>query len=173
MFKSLLKKHLSEIELLVRSLDLENILSLKKKILITKKKKGRVYIFGNGGSSSTANHFAVDMKKNARVETISNSNDNLITCLSNDYAFNSWIKNVLKFYTKKNDLIIFLSVSGEFKNIINALKYCKLKKLSHSSLTGLKKNNTVNKISKDFLWVDSISYIVDLIIGKSIYSSDR
>ena len=183
MSKSLLKKHLNEIELLTRSLDLEKILFLKKKIIITKNRKGRIYVFGNGGSSSTANHFAVDMTKNAKIETISSSNDNLITCFSNDYGFNNWIKNVLKFYVKKNDLIIFLSVSGQSKNIINAINYCNKKKIANFSLTGRKKNNEVNKISQNFLWIDSMSYnsveimhsiillnVVDLIIGKNVYS---
>jgi D-sedoheptulose 7-phosphate isomerase len=186
MSKSLLKKHLNEVESLITSLDLNNILLLKKKILKTKQKKARVYIFGNGGSSSSANHFAVDMTKNAKIETISSSNDNLITCLSNDYGFDNWIKSVIKFYVKKNDLIIFLSVSGTSKNIINAINYCNTKKISHFSLTGHKKNNKVNKISKNFLWINSMSYnavetlhsivllnIVDLIIGKNIYSSKR
>ena len=186
MSKNLLKKYLNEVVYLVRSFELENILLLKKKILIAKKKKGKVYIFGNGGSISTANHFAVDMTKNAKVETISISNDNIITCFSNDYGFEYWVKNAIKYYVKKNDFIIFLSVSGKSKNIINAAKYCDKVKINYFSLTGHKKNNQLNKISKNFLWVNSMSYntveiihsiilfnIVDLIIGKNIYNSQR
>ncbi len=54
------------------------------------------------------------------------------------------------------------------------------------SLSGHKKNNLLNKMSKDFLWVNSMSYnaveiihsvillnVIDLIIGKNIYSSKR
>ena len=186
MSKLLLKKYLDEIEYLVNSLSLDNILNLKNQIVHTKKSKGKIYIFGNGGSSSTANHFAVDMTKNANIETISFSNDNLITCFSNDYGFNNWMKKALKFYINKKDFVIFLSVSGKSKNIINAIKFCNKNKISHFSLTGHKKNNSVNKLSKDFLWVNSMSYnaveivhsiillnIVDLIIGKNIYSSRR
>tara|TARA_B100000787_G_scaffold144403_1_gene114246 strand:+ start:13871 stop:14458 length:588 start_codon:yes stop_codon:yes gene_type:complete len=186
MSKNLLKKYLNEVVYSIRSFELENILLLKKKILVTKKKKGKVYIFGNGGSISTANHFAVDMTKNAKVETISISNDNLITCFSNDYGFEYWIENGIKYHVKKNDFIIFLSVSGKSKNIINAAKYCNKKKINFFSLTGHKKNNLLNKLSKNFLWIDSMSYniveiahsiillnIVDLIIGKNIYASKR
>ena len=85
MTKRILKNYLNEVEILIKKIDLDNVLLLKKKILLTKKKNSKVFIFGNGGSSSTANHFAVDMTKNAKVETISFSNDNLITCFSNDY----------------------------------------------------------------------------------------
>lgn len=186
MTKALIKKYLNESAFLIQSLEIDNILLLKKKILFFKKKNGRVFIFGNGGSISTANHFAVDMTKNAKVETISISSDNLITCFSNDYGFEYWIKNALKYYVKKNDLVIFLSVSGKSKNIINAAKYCNKTKINYFSLTGHKKNNPLNKLSKNFLWVNSMSYnmveithsvilfnIVDLIIGENTYSSSR
>jgi D-sedoheptulose 7-phosphate isomerase len=186
MSKPLLKSYLNEIEFLIQSIDINKILLLKKKILFNNKKKGRIFIFGNGGSISTANHFAVDMTKNAKIETISLSDNNLITCFSNDYGFEYWIKNALKYYVKKNDLVILLSVSGNSKNIINAAKYCNLKKINFFSLTGHKKNNLLNKISNKSLWVNSMSYniveiihsiilfnIVDLIIGKNIYSSKR
>jgi D-sedoheptulose 7-phosphate isomerase len=183
---SLLKSYLNEVEFLTRSLDIDKILLLKKMILIPKKKNGKVFVFGNGGSISTANHFAVDLTKNAKIEAISVSNDNLITCFSNDYGFDNWIKNAIKYYVKKNDFIIFLSVSGKSKNMVNAIEYCNIKKINYFSLTGHKKNNLMNKISKNFLWVNSMSYnaveilhsvillnIVDLIIGKNIYSSKR
>ncbi|MDA7697768.1 SIS domain-containing protein [Candidatus Pelagibacter sp.] len=186
MTKRILKNYLNEVETLIKKIDLDNVLLLKKKILLTKKKNNKVFIFGNGGSSSTANHFAVDMTKNAKVETISLSNDNLITCFSNDYGFDNWIKNAVKYFVKKNDFVIFLSVSGKSKNIIKGIKYCKMNKIDYFSITGHKKNNPVNKISKCFLWVHSMSYniveiihsiillnIVDLIIGKNSYSSKR
>jgi len=79
------------------------------------------------------------MTKNANIETISFSNDNLITCFSNDYGFNNWMKKALKFYINKKDFVIFLSVSGKSKNIINAIKFCNKNKISHFSLTGHKK----------------------------------
>jgi len=186
MSRILLKSYLNEVEFLTRSLDIDNILLLKKKILFQKKRNGKVFVFGNGGSISTANHFAVDLTKNAKIEAISVSNDNLITCFSNDYGFDNWIKNAIKYYVKKNDFIIFLSVSGKSKNMVNAIEHCNKKKINYFSLTGHKKNNLMNKISKNFLWVNSMSYnaveilhsiillnIVDLIIGKNIYSSNR
>jgi D-sedoheptulose 7-phosphate isomerase len=186
MSKNLLKNYLNEIESLTRSLDVNKILLLKKKILLHKKRGGRIFVFGNGGSISTVNHFAVDMTKNAKVETISISNDNLITCFSNDYGFDYWIKNALKYYVKKKDFVIFLSVSGKSKNILQGVKYCNIEKINHFSLTGHIKNNPINQISKDFLWINSMSYnaveilhsivllnLVDLIIGKNVYSSNR
>ena len=79
-----------------------------------------------------------------------------------------------------------MSVSGNSKNILNALKFCNKNKIKTFSLTGHKKNNLTNKLSRKFIWVNSMSYnaveithniilltIVDLIIGKNKYSSYR
>ena len=77
-----------------------------------KKEEKNIFIFGNGGSSSTANHFAVDMTKNAKINVTSFSNDNLITCYANDYGYDNWTKNIIKTSAKRNDLVIFVSCSG-------------------------------------------------------------
>ena len=106
MTKKILKNYLKQISVLIDKLDLAKILNLKNKIKQYSKKNGKIFIFGNGGSASTANHFAVDMTKNAKIETHSISNDDLITCFSNDYGFDYWIKNAIKYYIKKNDFVI-------------------------------------------------------------------
>lgn len=186
MSNTLIKKFLNEYNNLINNIKFSEILELKKILLDIKKKKGTVYIFGNGGSISTANHFAVDMTKNAKIKTISITNDNLITCFSNDYGFEKWMEKSIKYYVEKKDLVIFLSVSGNSKNILNALKFCNKNKIKTFSLTGHKKNNLTNKLSRKFIWVNSMSYnaveithniilltIVDLIIGKNKYSSYR
>lgn len=83
-------------------------------------------------------------------------------------------------------MVIFLSVSGNSKNITNALKFCKKKKIKTFALTGHKKNNLSNKLSDKFIWINSMSYnaveiihsvilltIIDLIIGKNKYSVNK
>ena len=85
---------------LIKEIDAEKINQLAN-LILKKKIKNKIYIFGNGGSSSTANHFAVDMTKNAKVNVDSFSNDDLITCFSNDYGYENWIANVLRYQAKK------------------------------------------------------------------------
>ena len=159
--------------------------SLKQNIVKTSKKNGVVYILGNGGSISTANHISVDLLKNAKINSKSLYNDNLITCFSNDYGYENWMQKYLEYNANNKDLIIFLSVSGESKNILKAAKFAKKKRINFFSLTGFKKNNSLNRISKHKIWVNSHSYnkveilhfsllaiIVDMIIGKTIYKSN-
>ena len=64
-----------------------NDLDLLKQDIVKTSKKGVVYLLGNGGSISTANHISVDLLKNAKINSKSLYNDNLITCFSNDYGY--------------------------------------------------------------------------------------
>ncbi len=164
----------------------DKIVRLVENIKIVKKNKGKIIIFGNGGSAATASHFSVDLTKNAKIRAVNFNEADLITCLSNDYGHDNWVKKAIEFYIDKNDLVILISTSGNSKNVINAAKFLKNKKFSFFSLTGMKKDNLLNKItnSKNNLWVNNMSYnqieivhhlilllTIDILIGKSVYKA--
>ena len=155
-----------------------------KLFLKCKNKKKKVILVGNGGSASTASHVAVDLSKNANIRAINFNEPNLITCLANDYGFENYFKEAIRIYADAGDLIVFISCSGESKNLINAIKFSKSKKFKCITLTGRSKTNTLRKINKSGVnfWVNSNSYniiesvhmtwllsIVDSIIGTSVY----
>ena len=118
---------------------------LAKKIKKYKNTKNKVIILGNGGSASICNHVSVDLSKNAGVRSTNFNEANLITCLSNDYGHENWMKAALSIHCKKKDLVILISSSGESPNIINASKWCIKEKVSLVTLTGFKKNNSLLK----------------------------
>ena len=71
------------------------------------KNSGRIYIVGNGGSSSIASHVSVDFAKVANVPSSTFNNANLITCFANDFPriglrirllFVGWMQILLCFY---------------------------------------------------------------------------
>ena len=62
----------------------------------TKKNKNKIYIVGNGGSSSIASHVSVDFAKSANVKSSTFNNANLITCFANDYGYENWVKEAIK-----------------------------------------------------------------------------
>ncbi len=164
----------------------DKIIRLAENIKNIKRNKGKIIIFGNGGSAATASHFSVDLTKNAKIRAINFNEADLITCLSNDYGHDNWVKKAIEFYIDKNDLVILISTSGNSKNVINAAKFLKKKNFSFFSLTGMKKNNLLNRItiSKNNMWVNNMSYnqieivhhlilllIIDILIGKSVYKA--
>ena len=96
-----------------------------KKALKKKYKKNKIIIFGNGGSSSIASHFTIDIIKNTKLECINFNDPAIITCFSNDYGYEKWITKALKIYSKKSDVLILISSSGNSKNMINAANFAK------------------------------------------------
>ena len=179
--KKFLKNYLDDFSNLINlNEEIINILILiYKEILKVKKRKRKVIIFGNGGSAAIASHFSVDLTKNAGVRCCNFNEADLITCFANDYGFENWAKEALKFYSDTGDLLIIISSSGSSKNMINALKISKKLKISKTiTLTGFNKSNPVKKLGDINLWVNSKSYnfvenihqlwllsIVDLIIN--------
>ena len=178
------KKYYEDIAKCIQELDRNKINSICKLIKNTSKNRGTIYFAGNGGSASTASHMSTDLTKNAKIKSMSFNDVNLITCFSNDYGYENWLKAAIRYYTKPNDLIVLLSVSGESKNLINAANFCKRKKIKLITITGAKKNNLLSQKGNINYWINSKAYnivevvqmtilasIVDKIIGKSEYSS--
>jgi D-sedoheptulose 7-phosphate isomerase len=161
----------------------KKLLEVKNILLSKKREKRNVFIVGNGGSASIASHFSVDLTKNAKVNCSNFNEPNLITCFANDFGYEKWTSEAIKFYAKKNDCLILISCSGSSKNIINAAKTAKkigIKPII--TFTGNKKNNELRLCGDINFWVNSGAYnyienihqiwllsLVDMIIGKSKY----
>ena len=164
---------------------LKKIIKLKKIFLDIKKNNNKVIIVGNGGSSAIASHVSVDLSKVAKVRSVNFNESDLITCLSNDYGYENWIKKALEFYAKKKDLLILISSSGRSKNLINAANYAKSQNLKIITFTGFEKNNPISKKGDLNFWINSKAYNIvenihqiwllmacDLIVGKIEYSAN-
>ena len=101
-----------------------------QKILEANKNERFIYIFGNGGSASTASHFATDFNKGLsgklpkkfRVVCL---NDNIPTMLAmaNDFHYDEIFKRQLENFLEKDDLVIGISGSGNSQNILKAIEY--------------------------------------------------
>jgi len=88
--------------------------------------KSNIFVFGNGGSSSTASHFAQDMNKMLDKRFIC-LNDNVpsILAYANDVNFDSIFKLQLSKLVGAGDLVIGISCSGNSRNVIEAIRYAK------------------------------------------------
>lgn len=141
------------------NITLEKIIKVQKIILSAKKNKSKILIFGNGGSAAISSHVSVDYTKNLNIKSINFNEADLITCFSNDYGYEKWIEKAIEFYADKKDIIILISSSGKSKNMLNACKIARKKKISKIiTLTGNKKNNPLSKLGNINLWVDSNIY---------------
>ena len=183
--KEFVKKYLEDFSVLVKPDEeiIEKINEIKNILVETKKNNSKTLIFGNGGSAAIASHVSVDLTKNAKIKCTNYNEADLITCFANDYGFDRWIEKTVDFYADEKDVIILISSSGKSKNMINACKAARNKKISKIiTLTGHDKDNPLSKLDDINLWINSKAYnfvenmhqlwlltVCDLIIGKREY----
>lgn len=111
-------------------LDQKQIKAVLDAFMATYRAKGTIYVFGNGGSASTASHMANDFNKgiseyvDLKFRMIC-LNDNVATLMSiaNDISYEEVFRFQLKNKLEKNDLIIGISSSGNSMNVLNAIQY--------------------------------------------------
>ena len=183
-----LKNYLKDLSELIKPNDklVNKLFQVKNIFCGTSKKKGKILIFGNGGSAAIASHVSVDLTKNANIRAVNFNESDLITCFSNDYGYERWIEKAVDFYADKNDTLVLISSSGKSKNMINACKAAKRKKIKVISFTGHAKNNPLSKVADLSLWINSKAYnfienthqiwlltVCDLIIGKREYPAKK
>ena len=164
-----------------------NTLMQVKDALVKASENGKkVIIVGNGGSAAMASHISVDLTKNAGIRSINFNEPDLITCFANDYGYEHWLEKAVEFYGDKGDVFIGISSSGSSENILNGCRAAREKKFSKViTFSGMNFENPLRKLGDINLWVNSKAYnhienihqfwllaIVDVIIGKTVYSSN-
>jgi D-sedoheptulose 7-phosphate isomerase len=118
--------------------------NLKELICECINNKGKLIVFGNGGSAADAQHFSTELtvrlKRNRKaLPAISLSTDtSAITAIGNDFSFSKIFKRQLEALSSQNDLIIPISTSGSSPNIVEAVKYAKRRKIPVFGILGNK-----------------------------------
>ena len=125
----------------------------------TQKIKGKIYFFGNGASASFSNHMALDWSKNGGVLALSLSDSSMLTALANDYSYDEAFVEFMKINKiSTDDLVISTSSSGNSKNIVNVLNYCRQNNITSIGLSGLNSGNKTEEIANYSLFVPSRTY---------------
>ncbi len=145
---------------------------------------GKIIFAGNGGSAAIASHCSVDLTKAAGIRAINFNEADLITCFANDYGYENWVTNAVKFYGDKGDSIVLISSSGNSMNMVNAAMKAKNLGLNVVTFTGFDTKNKLKQLGEVNIWVDSKAYniiemthhiwllaIVDMIIGTAEYTA--
>ena len=90
----------------------------------------RIFVCGNGGSASTASHFACDVVKGASYERDSRFRimaltDQLptITAYANDVSYDCVFVEQLRNFAEPGDLFMGISGSGNSPNVLRAIEY--------------------------------------------------
>jgi D-sedoheptulose 7-phosphate isomerase len=160
--RALIQSYLESAREIINHLNVEEIEGLARAINEVREEKGTVFLVGNGGSASTASHFATDLgvgsinaSRHVRVMSLTD-NVAAMTAISNDKNYESVFSQQLQLLGKKKDLLVLISASGNSKNLIAALNSAEAIGMKSFSLTGfdggelrrLTSNNNVHVPSK-------------------------
>jgi D-sedoheptulose 7-phosphate isomerase len=106
-------------------------------------KEKQIFIMGNGGSGSTASHFACDINKGCCFDRekkfkVICLNDNIPTMLAyaNDLSYDKVFVEQLKNFLQPGDIVIGISGSGNSENVLQAVSYAKENGARTVGLTG-------------------------------------
>lgn len=110
-----------------KSVDLKSVLDVVNIIKHGIANDSTVFIAGNGGSASTASHFAVDLgvgslKYGLQVKVYSlMENSAAITATANDFEFQDIVTQQLSHLASKDDILVVISASGNSINLTKAV----------------------------------------------------
>ena len=95
-------------------------------------KNRQVFTLGNGGSASTASHFACDLSKNTVMEgrprfrvMALTDNQALMSAYANDLGYANVFAEQLANFVQPNDIVVAISASGNSPNVLNAVELAK------------------------------------------------
>lgn len=100
-------------------------------ILETLRTGKKLLICGNGGSAAEAQHFSTELvgryfKNRRSLPAIAlNADGSLVTCIGNDYGFDSAFSRQIEGLAQPGDLVIGITSSGNSGNILAALHTAK------------------------------------------------
>ena len=137
---------LEGINYIVKNLDIIKIKKFIYEIKKIKKKKGRIFFLGMGGSAGNCSHAVNDFRKLCEIECYTpTDNVSEFSARVNDEGLENTFKDWLKIsHINKKDMIIIFSVGGGDKkrkisvNLINAIEFSKKKGAKILSILGKK-----------------------------------
>lgn len=122
--KQFIQKYFSETKKVLRNISVKDLDKLISILFEAWKNESTVFVMGNGGSASTASHFAADLtkytimgasyeqkKKRFKVMCLT---DNIVlnSAWTNDFGFDTVFAEQMEPWLKKNDVVFAFSVHG-------------------------------------------------------------
>jgi D-sedoheptulose 7-phosphate isomerase len=142
-FSQDIRDYFTNLKAVIDSIDTAQINALMDILIEARDNNRLVFTMGNGGSASTASHYAGDFNKglswhkDKRFKFIC-LNDNIPTMMAyaNDSSYDDIFIGPLKNFLNRNDVVIAISGSGNSRNIVKAIEWANKSEAVTVGLTG-------------------------------------
>ena len=154
--------YLEEGSIVRNFLDIEKISFLGESLSSAFKNSNKLIIFGNGGGATDAQHIAAEFVGRFEKERkplpamVLHCNNSSVTAIGNDYPYDMVFSRQLEESTKKGDIVVAMSASGNSVNVRSAVKKAMEIGCSVFGITGSKGGKMKDIIEeKNFIRIDS------------------
>ena len=188
-FADFYKNYAENIYRILSTMDVGSVEALVQDILLARAEKRNIFVFGNGGSASSASHMANDFSKQRFEDEkylfrIMSLNDNIscLTATANDFGYEYIFVNQLKTALRTGDLVIGISSSGNSPNITRAIRYANEKGCKTYGIVGFN-GGELKKCSSDCIYIptkvgqygymEDVTLIINHMISIYIYEQDK
>ena len=127
-----IREYVFHLQTAISAIPMDKIKKFTELLLDAYEDERQIFILGNGGSASTASHFACDLSKGTikgngkRFKVISlTDNVALMTAWANDSSYDDVFKEQLENLLRPGDVVIGISASGNSRNVLNAIGYAR------------------------------------------------
>ena len=121
--------YLSYLKQVLSGFNIEDISAFVDILREVRARDAKIFFMGNGGSATTASHFANDLSigthswdKPFRAISLTD-NQAIVTAISNDDGYENIFVMQLQALMKKEDVVVAISASGNSNNLVKALDY--------------------------------------------------
>ena len=124
--EAVVKQYVDDLTLALAQLETGSMTDLLEALVLALHTGGRVFVAGNGGSSTAAIHIASDLMTasgllgGAPQAVALTENIARITAIANDYSYDEIFSRQLMGWGRPRDVLLLLSVSGHSANLIRA-----------------------------------------------------
>lgn len=126
-----------QLQTALATLDDDDLAHLNALVRRTVERDGTIWLAGNGGSASVAQHWACDLSKAAGIRAQAlGTNAAILTAYANDKSYAIALAEELERCGRPGDSLVCLSCSGTSPNITAALRQAWLMKLPRALVTG-------------------------------------
>lgn len=130
MSAQLVKDYFAGLKKCLDEISIKKVIQIAEIVYEAYEKDKQIFIMGNGGSASTASHFACDINKGVsyglkkRFKVIC-LNNNIPTMLAyaNDISYEDIFVEQMKNFFSRDDLVIGISGSGNSRNVLKAIQF--------------------------------------------------
>jgi len=161
--KDFIQCYFDQVKNIAETIDLKKIEKLIDELVLLKKRKGRLFFIGVGGSAANCSHAVNDFRKLVGIETYSPvDNVSELTARTNDEGwesiFSEWLKTSK---ANENDAIFIFSVGGGdinnniSPNIVSAIIEAKNRSVKVFGVVGRKEGYT-NQIGDEVIVIPCI-----------------